>query len=257
MNVPIDIENQPDELKTIATQFNLVLAAIEKALSRERQFSSDVAHELRTPVSEMLALSEVGMRWPDVKEAASYFTDIHESSRHLDRLISNLLHLSRCEEGQIDIQISEVKLDSLLENICSKLTFEANAKNIDYRFPDKKTPKLLVDENWLGLILLNLLTNAIAHSPANSQIEVEFFSQKDRGSIQIKNTTIDTLSADDLDHIFERFWRKDLARTSGQHIGIGLALVKSYATCLGLSVVASTAEDGKFCIRISKIKLVY
>ena len=257
LNVPIDTENQPDELKSIATQFNLVLTEIEKALSRERQFSSDVAHELRTPVSEMLALSEVGMRWPDVKEATSYFTDIHESSRHLDQLISNLLHLSRCEEGQIDIQISEVRLDSLLENFCSKLTFEANAKNIEYCLPDKKIPRLLVDENWLGLIFLNLLTNAIAHSPANSQIEVKFLSEEDRGSIQIKNPMIQTLSADDLNHIFERFWRKDLARTSGKHIGIGLALVKSYANHLGLKVKASVDQNNKFCIKVSNIKLVY
>jgi len=234
-----------------------VLAEIEKAMLRERQFSDDVAHELRTPVSEVLALSEVGMRWPDVKEATSYFTDIHESSRHLDQIISNLLHLSRFEEGQIDIQISEIRFDSLIKNICSKLAFETNAKNIEYRLPDQKFPRLLVDENWLELILLNLLTNAISHSPEKPLIEIEFFSYEDRGSIQIQNPMIEVLSIDDIGHIFERFWRKDLARTSGKHVGIGLALVKSYADCLGLSVVASIGVDSKFCIRLSNIKLVY
>ena len=257
INLPINTENQPFELKTIATQFNLVLTEIEKALSRERQFSSDVAHELRTPVSEMLALSEVGMRWPDVKEATSHFFDIHESSKHLDQLISNLLHLSRCEEGQIDIQISEVRLDPLIKNTCSKLTFEAKAKNIEYRLPDQKLPRLSIDENWLGMILLNLLTNAIAHSPMNSLIEIEFFNQQDRGSIKIKNPMVEVLSADDLDHIFERFWRKDQARTSGKHVGIGLALVKSYAQCLDLEVETMIDVDKKFSIKITNIKLIY
>lgn len=257
INVLIETKNQPKELKPIATQFNLVLAEIEKAMSRERQFSSDVAHELRTPVSEMLALSEVGMRWPDDKEAPDYFSDIHESSRHLDQLISNLLHLSRCEEGDIEIEISEVPLDSLIQRVCSRLRFESNAKKISFNLFGGKIPRLLTDQTWLELILFNLVANAIAHSPAESSIEFDTHSHQGKCYIEIKNPLQEDLTAKDLDHIFERFWRKDLARTSGKHVGIGLALVKSYADCLKLKLETFINEDRLFCIRLSNIKTVY
>ena len=165
--------------------------------------------------------------------------------------------MNRFEEGQIVIQISEVRLGSLLENIGSKLAFEARSKNIEYRLPKQKKSRLLVDESWLESILLNLLTNAIAHSPPGSLIEIDFFAEEDRGSVQIKNPIIELLSADDLVHVFDCFWNKDVVQSSGQHVGIGLALVKFYAKCLGLSVMASIDEDSKFCIRLSNIKLVY
>ncbi len=187
MHVPIESDNQPEELKPIARQFNPVLLEIE-------------------------------------------------------------------QEG---IQISEVRLDSLINNTCETLAFEARAKSIEYRLPEQKLPRLLIDENWFGLMLLNLLTNAIAYSPVGSRIEIEFSSHNDRCSIQIKNPMTGTLSAEDLENIFDRFWRKDLARTVGQHGGIGLALVKSYAKLLDLEVKASMDQDEKFCVRVSNIKLIY
>lgn len=257
VNVPIDTENQPVELTPIATQFNLVLTEIEKAMSRERQFSSDVAHELRTPVSEMLALSEVGMRWLDEKEAPAYFSDIHESSRHLDQLISNLLQLSRCDVGDVEIEISEVQLDSLIYRVCSRLKFEAKVKSISFSPIERKLPKLLTDESWLELILFNLLANAIAHSPCGATIEIETISIMDKCSINIKNPMQEGLTEKDFDQIFERFWRKESARTSGKHAGIGLALVKSYADCLKLELETFLSEDQLFCIRLSNIKTIY
>lgn len=257
INIPIDTGNLPAELVPIATQFNLVMAEIESAMSRERQFSSDVAHELRTPVSELLALSEVGLRWPDEKETGSYFSDIHESSRHLERLITNLLHLSRSEEGNIEIEISEVKLMPLVDRVCSRLSFESNAKGISLKPSQRKLPNLLTDERWLELILFNLISNAIAYSPQNAHVDIEVFQDEDRCTVQIKNPMIESLSTDDIGHVFKRFWRKDSARTSNTHVGVGLALVKSYTKCMDIDVKAFIDENRNFCIRISNIKLVY
>ena len=257
INIPINTRNQPTELVSIATQFNLVLTEIENAMLRERQFSSDVAHELRTPVSEMRALAEVGLRWPEEKETSSYFSDIYESSRHLDQLVSNLLHLSRCEEGRIDVEISEVRFDQLITNVCSKLDFESQAKNISFKFSSHKSPVLLVDANWLELMLFNLIANAIAYSPRDVTVEIVISSHNDRCMIEIKNPMLEPLVADDINHIFERFWRKDSARTTGNHVGIGLALVKSYTEYLNLEVEAHISDEQVFCISISNIKIVY
>ena len=253
----LNIEKQPVELEPIATQFNLVLSEIEKALVRERQFSSDVAHELRTPVSEIRALAEVGLRWPDEKEVSTYFSDIHQSSCHLDTMISNLLHLCRCDEGQFDSEISEVQLDEVIEKICALLAFESKAKSITFDLTNNRLPVLLVDINWFELILYNLFSNAIAHSPSNACVIIEVHTDSDRCSIDIKNPMLGCLSSSDLPHIFDRFWRKDIARTAGKHAGIGLSLVKSYTECLDMKVEVSITNDNLFVIQLSNIKIVY
>ena len=253
----LDTENQPIELVPIATQFNLVLSEIEKALMRERQFSSDVAHELRTPVSEIRSLAEVGLRWPEEKDVSTYFSDIHQSACHLDSTISNLLHLCRCDEGQFEIEISEVPLDQLIDKNCTQLAYESRRKNISFELPKQRLPTLLADVNWFGLLLFNLISNAIAHSPSNARVKIDVITSSDRCAIEIKNPMIDCLSKADLSHIFDRFWRKDSARTTGEHAGIGLALVKSYSSCLNMGVDASVSDDNIFKIRLSNIKIVY
>ena len=253
----LNIENQPIELGAIASQFNLVLSEIEKALVRERQFSSDVAHELRTPVSEIRALAEVGLRWPDEKEVSTYFSDIHQSSCHLDSIITNLLHLCRCDEGQLEAKIAEVQLAGTIEQICAQLAVASKSKNISFDLTNNRLPVLLVDINWFELLLFNLISNAIAHSPSNTRVEIDVVTNSNKCLIEIKNQMLDTLSDLDILHIFDRFWRKDTARTTGEHAGIGLSLVKSYSECLDLKVEASILDGNIFCIRLSNIKIVY
>ena len=253
----LNTENQPIELEPIATQFNLVLSEVEKALIRERQFSSDVAHELRTPVSEIRSLAEVGLRWPDEKEVSTYFSDIHQSSCHLDTMITNLLHLCRCDEGQLESEISEVQLEGVIEKVCAQLAFESTSKNISFELPKNRLPVLLVDINWFELLLFNLISNAIAHSPSNSSVKIKVVTNLDRCALEINNSMLDSLSESDLTYIFDRFWQKDSARKTGQHAGIGLSLVKSYADCLNMGVDASVTDDNRFIIRLSNIKIVF
>ena len=250
----IDNQGQPDELKPIATQFNLVLSEIEKAFTRERQFSSDVAHELRTPVSELRSLAEVGLRWPDERDIDSYFSDIHESSRNLDLLIENLLHLCRSEEGHIELEISQVKLGELLAKICRSLNHEITEKNLTIDLPVVNLTVVLVDAQWIELILQNLIFNAISHSPDDATISMQVKSDLEYSRLEICNPMLDPLSREDLEMIFDRFWRKDVARESGSHAGIGLSLVKSYAGLMNLDVSTTITDKGEFCISLSKIK---
>ena len=250
----ITTEAQPRELEPIAIQFNLVLSEIEKALIREREFSSDVAHELRTPVSEIRSLAEVGLRWPDEKDVRSYFADIHESSRQLDLLIENLLHLCRSEEGNIELEVGALRLDTLLEKICLNLAIETSERDIHIELPQAKLPLILADARWLELILQNLIFNALSHSPRGGLVTLETEQASGYCKLAIENRMKNPLSNQDLELIFKRFWRKDPARESGTHSGIGLSLVKSYADLMGLEVSASISGD-MFRIQLSHIKL--
>ena len=116
---------------------------------------------------------------------------------------------------------------------------------------------LLVDIKWFELLLFNLISNAIAHSPPNARVKIDVVTNLDRCAIEINNPMLDSLSDSDLSYIFDRFWRKDSARKTGQHAGIGLSLVKSYADCLNMGVEASVSDDNMFSFRLSNIKIVY
>jgi len=248
-------DKQPIELEPIANQFNLVLSEIEKAMLREREFSSDVAHELRTPVAEIRSLAEVGLRWPDEKDIRSYFADIHESSRHLDRLIENLLYLCRSEEGNIELDFSRIDLGKLLDKACLSLATEAAAKNIRIEISPSDLPAISADEQWLALIVSNLISNAISHSPTQATINISITTDDNRCALEVVNPMLESLSQQDLDSIFNRFWRKDSAREAGRHAGIGLALVKSCAGLMQLELNTSIDENNQFHIRLSNFHI--
>ena len=254
MDQRISAEGQPIEIEPIANQFNLVLNEIEKAFIRERQFSSDVAHELRTPVSEIRSLAEVGLRWPDEKDIRSYFNDIHESSLHLDRLIENLLHLCRSENGNIEIAPARIDLQGLVGKVCTSLGDEARARDITIMQPGINLPSVVVDPQWLELILRNLLINAISHSPPGSRIDIGAELSQKHCAIEFINPMADPLTSTDLEMIFNRFWRKDVARETGHHAGIGLSLVKSYVDLMGLEVTVSVS-DNLFRIKLAGLEL--
>ena len=248
----ITSHNQPVELEPIANQFNLVLEKIESAFIREREFSSDVAHELRTPVSEIKSLAEVGLRWPDEKDIKSYFADIYDSSRQLDRLIENLLHLCRSEDGDIELQLEPVKLDEIIDKVLLGISSETSERKIAIRRATGPMPTILIDAQWFELILHNLLFNAVSHSNDGSVVTIKVSSGADFCTLEIENPMAIPLSDQDLSMIFKRFWRKDSARETGRHAGIGLSLVKSFVDLMSLEVSVRTSQD-LFCVRLSQI----
>lgn len=250
----ITAQGQPRELEPIATQFNLVLVEIEKALYREREFSSDVAHELRTPVTEIRSLAEVGLRWPAEKDISSYFADIYDSSKRLDRLIENLLQLCRSEEGGIELDVKSVKLDEIVEMVCLSLAEEIAEKDIVIEPALAPMPVVLTDPQWLKPVLQNLVFNAISHSPEGSTVTLKAIADAGTCELEIENPMQDPLSAADLENIFKRLWRKDSAREAGRHAGIGLTLVKSYVDLMQLEVKV-TVSDNRFCIVLSGMKI--
>jgi len=251
----IACEGQPAELEPIATQFNLALSEIEKAFIRERQFSSDVAHELRTPVAEIRSLAEVGQRWPSEKDISSYFADILESSIHLDWIIENLLHLCRSEEGGIEPEPMRINLQHLLDKVCASMANEVRAKNISIERVQAALPDVIADSQLMESILQNLIINAICHSRDGACVTIDVDSDSAFQTLKISNQMANPLSSRDLDMIFERFWRKNPAREPGRHAGIGLALVRSYAKLMQREVTASLQDEDRFTIQLSRIRI--
>lgn len=237
----VELEAPVAELEVVVAQLNALLDRHESALLRERRFSSDVAHELRTPVAELRNLSEVGARWPEDHEAVqSFFADVAGIAQQMQSIVTTLLALSRIEGGLERTVASAVVLSELVEASWEPLALEARDRRLTFE-PSAESQTVLGDRDKLGLILANLLGNAVAYSPTGSTIGCLATAQNGELAIEVSNPA-PHLSEQDLPRLFERFWRKDPARTGGEHAGLGLALARSTAGLLGLALTASLSE---------------
>ncbi len=241
----IQLHTQTAELTPVVSQVNALLHRLDRAFTQERQFSSDVAHELRTPLAELRALAEVGGRWPDDQEAVrQYFADTHAICRQMERVVVSLLTLTRCERGVQPVQTAPIHLREIVETSWQSVKHTATEKS--QRFECEISPSCTVtsDRDMLLVILSNLLGNAVLHSAPASVIRCVGKQDGATTYLTIHNPVKD-LAAEDLHYIFERFWRKDVARSDGAHSGLGLSIVKAFSDLLNFEIqVHLDAEQG-------------
>lgn len=243
------------ELAPIVAQLNSLLDRLDQAFRREQRFSGDVAHELRTPLAELRALAEVGARWPADGEAARrYFQDVLDATDAMARIVTNLLTLARHEAGKHPLACSEFNLAQLVATVWSRLAKQAERKHLRWQPSISPTLRVATDRDHLELILTNLLSNAIAYSPANESIALAATCD---GAAQVAiSNRVPDLRHEDLAHLFDRFWRKDPARSGGEHAGLGLAIVRTLSDHLGLAVACDLSSDGVFTITLSGLAVV-
>ena len=189
-----------------------------------------------------------------VRSQNSYFADIYDSSRQLDRLIENLLHLCRSEENNIELDLQTVNLELLVDKAVQSVSEEASDRNITIEQSREALSDILIDAQWMELILHNLVSNAVAHCPDNARVSIAINHQGNYCSLDISNPLAVALNQKDLAMIFKRFWRKDVARETGRHAGIGLSLVRSFVDLMNLEVNAEIVQD-RFHIQLSQIQL--
>lgn len=234
LDARLHLEAPPGEFDTILSTFNSLLERVEAGFLRERRFSSNVAHELRTPVAELRNACEVGARWPDDPEAVrGFFEDTEDIARQMERIVSNLLALTRCDNGTETVEPSVFLLEPLVRECWGHVATQAEAKGV--RFDYRIDPALSVetDPGKLAMIVQNLMDNAVAYAVPNTTIVCRGRPGRDGVDLSVENNT-DNLRSIDLEHVFDRFWRKDHARRDGNRSGLGLSIVKAFADLLGI-----------------------
>jgi heavy metal sensor kinase len=216
-----------DQLDDLAIAFNETLASLESAVGDMRQFSSALAHELRTPLAAMRGELELALlKSRSIDEwragAASQIEEIDK----LTRLVNQLLTLARAESGEIRLAHEVVDLAALAVTVTEQLEPVAQSKNVTLECAAAEPVTVTGDGQWLERLLINLLDNAIKYTPSGGDIRVSVSRMNGRARLDVRDTGPGIPTAA-LPHVFERFYRVDPARSSKtEGSGLGLSLAK-------------------------------
>jgi len=242
------VDSMPEELQPIAKRLNDLLSRLESSFERERRFSADLAHELRTPLAELRAHAEVELEWTESSESEKHRETL-DITLQMEAMVTRLLELARSENGKIFPQREAVQLMPLIAGVWSPLAAKAKNKHLDVHFEIPPDASIQTDRTLFRSILVNLFSNAVEYSAENGQVKIGW--QSDVEELTISNTVND-LNTDDLPHLFERLWRKDKSRTNNEHCGLGLALSREFAALLGLNLTAGFSSRKTLTLAVKK-----
>ena len=225
-----------DELAALARSFNLMLNALQSSLDAQRQLVADASHELRTPLASLRTNIEVLSRSENIgaEERRALLVDVIDQLEELTELVGDLVELARDAEHEHE-PADVVRLDLLVADAIERR--RATAGDVTFEFASEPSPVHAV-ERRLERAVANLLDNAVKWSPPGSAIEVRVadgeLSVRDHGA---------GIAAEDLPHIFDRFYRSAAARGLPGS-GLGLAIVRQVAETQNGSVWVANADGG-------------
>ena len=229
-----------------------VLKPVSNAWEQQRRFVADASHELKTPLSVIIANTEILLKDKDLPESSKrWVRSTSDESNHMKGLVEELLELARADEDQIveggiahieDVDLSEITESATLE--FDAIAFESGTQ-VDEHIEDGI--HVTGDSEWISRLVRILLDNACKYAQAGTTITVRLARQGRRCVLSVNNFG-EVIAPDDLEHVFDRFYRTDEARSRDSKaggFGLGLAIAKSIATSTGGDIAAeSTAESG-------------
>ena len=251
LELGVALDAMPDELRPIVGRLQDLLARLQGSFERERRFSADVAHELRTPLAEMRTIAEVSSAEVDAgSEAGAALRDLQAATLQMERIVVTLLALARCEQGRQLVQPREVELGQALNEAWAPLEEPAHSKRMHLQLDLPEPQSVRTDPTLLASILSNLLSNAVAYTPEGGDILATAARVPGGVRLRLVNTQRG-LEPEDLDPMFQPFWRKEQARSSGSHTGLGLALVAALARLLRIEIEATLPRPDRFCVTLT------
>ena len=245
---------------------------ITKELAEEgeqTEFISTASHEMRTPVASIEGYLSLALNPQTAtidERARTYLDSAHEAAKHLGRLFRDLLDVTKLDDGRLRPKFQPVEMVGLIKQLADQYLVAIKEANLKYQFgsaePDVGTPRRLeqvvygfVDVDFMREIMDNLVDNAIKYTPTGGSIYINVLGDGDRVLINVTDTGMG-ISADDLTHIFQKFYRADNSdtRTIGG-TGLGLYLVKQRVEVMGGRVWAESAfgEGSTFYVSLPRL----
>lgn len=240
----------PSELEGLVFSFNGALERLEESYLRQSTFNSDVAHELRTPLGNLIGATEVALSRPRSKEELE---DVMQSNlEELERLrtiINDMLFLSRADQGELAINLIPVSLSDIVRKTAEFLDVIMEENNSTLEISGEAVA--LAESSLLSRAITNLLDNAINHGLKDHPIKVEISKDSHYAILSISNFS-PPIEDNHLKNIFNRFYRVSQNRqnSGNNHHGLGLAIVKAIALMHNGKVFAKF-QDGLFKVQLT------
>ncbi len=234
MSRRIEVSDNNDELGKLASTLNQTFERLQKAFSRERQFTSDASHELRTLLSIMRGEASLALtRERSQEEYRKSLEVISGEIDHMSSTIDKLLALTRTDSGRQYLSLNSIGLAEFLNDLASDVEVLCEEKSLNFKLDIIDQTTVEGDKVKLRELFLNLLDNAARYTPSEGSITVSLIRKGNSACVAVKDTGIG-IPQEHLPYIFERFYRVDKASSqSPGGAGLGLAICQSIAELHG------------------------
>jgi signal transduction histidine kinase len=235
-------ERGPAELADLARSFNEMAEDLNRIFDARRELVAWASHDLRTPIASLQAMLEAiedGIAPPD-----RYLAAMHEQVRNLARLVDDLFELARIDAGALTLELRNAEVASLIESCVRGLAAEAQARQVHMEARILNGARALCEPEKVERVLYNLLTNALRHTPSDGSVAVLLEPRPDEIQVTVEDTG-NGLTPEAASRMFDRFWREDRARTSGEAgAGLGLAIARGLVEAHGGRIWAEPRPEG-------------
>ncbi len=232
-------------MKELASSFNEMIRKLDKSVSEIKRFTSDASHELRTPLSILKSQIQAALRdkiTPD--QFRKILEDELDEVIYMEKIVNNLLLLSRYDSRKIKLENTVVDLSDLLIEQCERMRSLAKRKKVKIELGLIDPIKIIGDKDYLAQMLSNLLDNSIKYNRKNGKVYIELKTLKGKNtcSLIIRDTGIG-ISESDLPYIFDRFYRVDKSRSRKvMGSGLGLSIVKMIVELHGGEIIVKSKK---------------
>lgn len=211
---------ESDEIGSMVGSFNQTLERLEALFTSQQRLLADVSHELRTPLTVIKGNVDLMRRMKSLDTES--LTSIDQEAGRLTRLVGGLLLIAQAESGKLTLVMKKVELDMLITEVFQEMSILAGGK---VRVHLNEIDQIYVngDRDRLKQVFINLVANAVQYTPPGGDVFVSLEQVKDQARVIVRDTG-PGIPAEDLPHIFERFYRAEKSRTRGKTTGFGLGL---------------------------------
>lgn len=215
----LDTSSASPDIAVLGDAVNQMLDRLEDGIERERQFTSDASHELRTPIAVIQASAEYALLSDDKEEMKTELRRISGTSARMAELVSKLLFLARFEAGGRPLETEEADLSEIVSDCADTLLHKAEAKNIALTTEGNSKTIRKVDRSLATRLVMNYIENAIAFTPGGGRINAKAFPSGEWAVIEVEDNGIG-IAKEDQEKIWERFHQVDKSRSSGSGLGL-------------------------------------
>ncbi|MBF0621304.1 MAG: sensor histidine kinase N-terminal domain-containing protein [Magnetococcales bacterium] len=245
----LTLPETPSELLPLVDEINGLMSRLHATLERERQFTANAAHELRTPLSVLKIQSQVLLRPLSQEERQHVLKQMASGVDRATHLVSQLLTLARLDPLASSENMNTVHLEPLLEETLASLVPLATDRDIEIRLASKGASTVWGNVDALQILFSNLVRNALIYTPVGGQVQVKVESQQDALLVRVEDSG-PGVPVEERQSVFNRFHRGVTASSNTEGCGLGLSIVKRIAELHGATLELNTASLGGLSVTV-------